>query len=99
MGKMNRKALIEAAAKRSGLPREDVEKALAGLLDTVLAALAMERSVRLVGFGSFRVRKYAARQAVNPRTGKTALVPEQWIPVFRAGKKLRRSVRQANRPK
>ncbi len=39
-----------------------------------------------MGFGTFSVRKRAAREARNPRTGETIKLKASKVPVFKAGK-------------
>jgi DNA-binding protein HU-beta len=45
--------------------------------------------VVLIGFGSFGVRKRAARSGRHPRTGKPLKIPAAKVPVFRPGKALK----------
>ncbi|WP_147696232.1 HU family DNA-binding protein, partial [Vogesella mureinivorans] len=49
-------------------------------------ALKKGDTVTLVGFGTFSVRKRAAREARNPRTGETIKLKASKAPVFKAGK-------------
>ena len=46
-------------------------------------------SVSLVGFGTFVVRKRAARTGRNPRTGDTIKIKASKVPAFKAGKALK----------
>ena len=43
-------------------------------------------SVNLTGFGSFEVRKRAAREGRNPQTGATIKIKASKVPAFRPGK-------------
>jgi len=45
--------------------------------------------VSLVGFGTFQVRKRAARSGRNPRTGDTIKIKASKVPSFKAGKALK----------
>jgi DNA-binding protein HU-beta len=45
--------------------------------------------VSLVGFGTFVVRKRAARSGRNPRTGQTIKIKASKVPAFKAGKALK----------
>ena len=45
--------------------------------------------VQLVGFGSFEVRKRAARKGRNPQTKEEIKIPASKAPVFKAGKALK----------
>ena len=48
--------------------------------------------VQLVGFGSFEVRKRAARKGRNPQTKEEIKIPASKAPVFKAGKALKEVV-------
>ena len=41
------------------------------------------------GFGNFEIRKRAAREGRNPRTGKAITIKASTVPAFRAGKALK----------
>jgi DNA-binding protein HU-beta len=68
---MNKAELIEAVQTKLG---GDTSKRAAGeAVDAVLAAIAKgvtKNSVQLVGFGTFKVAKRAARTGRNPKTGE-----------------------------
>ena len=55
-------------------------------------ALQSGDNVRLVGFGTFGVRKRAARTGKNPRTGEIVKIPAATIPTFKPGKALKDAV-------
>jgi DNA-binding protein HU-beta len=55
-------------------------------------ALKKGDSVTLVGFGTFEVRKRAARTGRNPRTGDTLKIKASKVPAFKAGKALKDAV-------
>ena len=48
--------------------------------------------VQLVGFGSFEVKKRAARVGRNPKTKESIEIPASVVPVFKAGKALKDAV-------
>ena len=52
-------------------------------------ALVKGEKVQLVGFGSFEVRKRAARKGRNPQTKEEIKIPASKAPVFKAGKALK----------
>ena len=89
---MNKTDLIEAIAKDAGLTKKDAENALKATIDVIEGALAKDEKVVLVGFGTFNVKKNAARKGRNPATGKTIDIPASKSPVFKAGKSLKDKV-------
>jgi DNA-binding protein HU-beta len=65
---------------------------LNGALSAIKDALKNNESVTLVGFGTFRVGKRAARAGRNPRTGEVIEIKEVKVPKFTAGKALKDAV-------
>ena len=55
-------------------------------------ASTAEHRLELVGFGSFEVKKRAARVGRNPKTNATIEIPASVVPVFKAGKALKDAV-------
>ena len=89
---MNKQELIERMAGKTGLTKKDCGTALDGFLSAVTEALQTGESVKLVGFGSFEVKRRAARTGRNPQTKEPVEIPAQTIPVFKAGTGLKNSV-------
>ena len=89
---MNKNDLISAVADSSGLTRSDATKAVESVFDAISGALKKGDEVRLVGFGTFSVRKRAARQGRNPQTGDTIKIKASKNPAFKAGKALKDAV-------
>ena len=86
---MNKQDLIDAIAKASGLSKAAAGRALDATTATVTKSLKKGDSVTLVGFGTFKVSKRAARNGRNPRTGATIKIAARKAPVFTAGKALK----------
>ena len=89
---MNKADLVASIAEKSGLPKKDSEVALNAFIAAVEEGLAKEEKVVLVGFGTFEVRKRAARKGINPQTKKEISIPAAKAPVFKAGKTLKEKV-------
>jgi len=86
---MNKAELISAVAERTGLSKKDSEAAVSAALDVITSALEEEEKVQLVGFGSFEVKRRAARTGRNPKTKEAIEIPASKVPVFKAGKVLK----------
>lgn len=86
---MNKQELTAAIAKETGLSQKDSGVALESLLDNIKKALKKGKKVQLVGFGSFEVKKRAARNGVNPQSGEKIKIAARRIPKFNAGKALK----------
>lgn len=89
---MNKSELIDAIADNSGLSKADSGRAVDALVKSVTKALKKGDTVSLVGFGTFSVRKRAARTGRNPRTGETIKIKASKNPAFKAGKALKDAV-------
>jgi DNA-binding protein HU-beta len=89
---MNRKDLIDALAAKTGGTKADADRYLAALIDIVTATLKKGDSVALVGFGTFEVRKRAARNGRNPATGAALKIKASKAPAFKAGATLKAAV-------
>ncbi|HSR63225.1 MAG TPA: HU family DNA-binding protein [Gammaproteobacteria bacterium] len=86
---MNKAELIDAIAESADLSKASAARALDSALDTITKALKKGDSVTLVGFGTFSVRKRAARTGRNPRTGETIKIKASKVPGFKSGKALK----------
>ena len=86
---MNKTDLVAAMADQAELSKKDAEKAF---VDVITDELKAGGKVQLVGFGSFEVADRAARNGVNPLTGKPMNVPACKAPKFKAGKALKEAV-------
>ena len=83
---MNKAELIEAMASEAGLSKADAQRALDAFVGSVSKALKKGGTVSLIGFGTFSVKKRAARTGRNPATGETIKIKASKTPSFKAGK-------------
>ena len=86
---MNKAELIAAIAAKTGETKKSAEEAVNAFVSVVTDALIEGDKVQLVGFGSFEVRKRAARKGRNPQTKEEIKIPASKAPVFKAGKALK----------
>ena len=86
---MNKADLIAAIAAKTGDTKKVAEAFVNAFVDVVTEALVKGEKVQLVGFGSFEVRKRAARKGRNPQTKEEIKIPASKAPVFKAGKALK----------
>lgn len=89
---MNKAELIDAIADSADLSKASAARALDSAIDSITKALKKGDSVTLVGFGTFSVRKRAARMGRNPRTGETIKIKASKVPGFKAGKALKDAI-------
>ena len=86
---MNKADLIAAIAAKTGETKKSAEASVIAFLDVITESLVKGDKVQLVGFGSFEVRKRAARKGRNPQTKEEIKIPASKAPVFKAGKALK----------
>ncbi len=89
---VGRQELTKRIATQADLTQKKASEVLEALLDGIREELQSGHEVRLVGFGSFKVRRSAARKGVNPRNRQTIEVPAKDRVRFSPGKELSEAV-------
>ncbi|KFN50282.1 HU family DNA-binding protein [Arenimonas composti] len=89
---MNKAEFTSAVADEAELSKADAGRAVDAMIEVIKKALKKGDTVTLVGFGTFSVRKRAARQGRNPQTGDTIKIKASKNPAFKAGKALKDAV-------
>lgn len=84
--------IAQLQADHPDLRAQDVEEMVEVVFDEIVKALEKGDRVELRGFGAFSIRRRAARQGRNPRTGATVKVAAKSVPFFKPGKELRAKV-------
>ena len=89
---MNKAELIDAIADSADLSKAAAGRSLDAAIEAITKALKKGDTVTLVGFGTFSVRKRAARMGRNPRTGDAIKIKASKVPAFKAGKALKDAI-------
>jgi DNA-binding protein HU-beta len=82
---MNKSQIIEVIATETEISKAAAGKALDSITGAIVKAIAKGDTVTLVGFGSFKSSKRAARTGRNPQTGKELKIAATTVPRFTAG--------------
>lgn len=82
---MNKSELIDVIAKEADLTKVASGNALDAITAAIVKAVAKGDTVTLVGFGTFKSAKRAARTGRNPATGATIKIAASTSPKFSAG--------------
>lgn len=90
---MHKTDLVKEIASITGLSQKDSGNALDAALKAITKALKKRLSVTLIGFGTFKTVKTAARKGRNPQTGKEIQIKASTRVKFSAGKALKDSVK------
>ena len=89
---MNKQQMVAAAAKRLGVTKAkaaQIAELFFGSSGIIASELKRGGKIAITGFGSFEVRKRAAREWRDPRTGKAMNIKASTAPAFRASRSLR----------
>ena len=79
---MRKADLISQIAETTGVPKIDVLVAVEAFFKEVKSSLAKGENVYVRGFGSFIVKKRAAKVGRNIKKNISINIPEHYIPAF-----------------
>lgn len=89
---MNKAQIIQNIAISMGVSKASVERTVNAFLAEVKKGVKREKSVQLVGFGSFMVRTRKARMGRNPKTGERLKIKASRTVGFKAGRPFKASL-------
>ena len=92
---MNKAELVETVQKTLGgdTSKAAAERAVAAVVGGIEKGLKKDKSVQLIGFGTFSVAHRKEKEGVNPKTGAKITIDAKDVPVFKAGKALKEMVK------
>lgn len=85
---MNKAGLAEYVARETGSSKASAEEVINAVMDGIRTGLEKDKSVQLVGFGTFNVRHRKARSGRNPQTGEAIEIKASDTVGFRPSKTL-----------
>ena len=86
---MNKQQFIKAFAEKAQFTQKDAGIAFEAMAETIAETLKAGEKIQIAGFGTFEVKKRAARKGRNPQTKEEIKIPASKAPVFKAGKALK----------
>lgn len=89
---MNKASLVEMIHEKLGGTKVQAEEIVSAMFDAIVDSMKKGQDVSIAGFGTFAVKRQAARTARNPRTGEAVKVAAKNAPKFKAAKALKDSV-------
>jgi len=89
---LTRVELTDAVVREVGLTRQESSDLLDRMLEMVATSLESEGSVKLSRFGNFNVRRKAAREGRNPKTGIEATISARRVVTFKPSPMLKQRV-------
>ena len=91
---MNKSELVKNLADQVAISVDESAAVVNTFFDCMKHALVEGRRVEIRGFGSFKIKRYAAYTGRNPRTGAKVMVSPKCLPFFRAGKELKEFINE-----
>lgn len=89
---MTKAEIVTEIAKQTGIEKAAVLNVVEKLMEVIKDSLAHGENVYLSGFGSFTVKKRAAKTARNISKNTTLIVPEHNIPAFKPANAFKKEV-------
>ncbi len=88
---MNKSELVQEVQKSLGdeTSKAGAERAVDSVLEAIKKGVKKDKSVQLVGFGTFSVAKRAARKGINPRTKEQISIKASKTVKFKPGAALK----------
>lgn len=83
---MNKGQFIKAIAEKTNTTLKAATEFYDAFVEVVTQSLKKEEKVALLGFGSFELKKKAARTGINPQTKKPVKIAASKAPAFKASK-------------
>ncbi len=80
---MTKAEIVTEIAKQTGIEKAAVLNVVEKLMEVIKDSLAHGENVYLRGFGSFTVKKRAAKTARNISKNTTVIIPEHNVPAFK----------------
>ncbi len=90
---MTKKEIVRTISDEIGLTQLKTKEIVQKTFDAIIDALVAEGRIELRNFGVFEVKKRAARNARNPKTGDQVRVPAKFVVTFKPGKEMEHRVK------
>ncbi len=93
---MRKADLINKISEKTGISKVDVLVTLETMFKEVKSSLASGENLYVRGFGSFIVKKRAAKIGRNIKKNVAVAIPEHFIPAFKPSKEFMKDVKNAD---
>ncbi len=93
---MRKVDLINRISDKTGIPKVDVLVTLETMFKEIKASLASGENLYVRGFGSFIIKKRAAKIGRNIKKNVAVTIPEHYIPAFKPSKEFMNDVKKAD---
>lgn len=86
---MSKAILVDVVREHTECTVNSAKEAVDAIFEIIAKTLKKEGAMPIVGFGTFKVSKRAARQGRNPQTGATIKIAASKTVRFKASKQLK----------
>lgn len=93
-GSVIRTDLAVAVHEDVGLPRTECRELVDDILEALIDALSIDKTVKIKAFGTFTVREKNERVGRNPKTGEEAVISARRVATFKPSNLLKRKIEQ-----
>jgi DNA-binding protein HU-beta len=80
---MTKADIVSEISKNTGIDKATVLATVENFMETVMSSMKSGKNVYLRGFGSFVVKKRAAKAARDIQNDVTIVIPERYVPTFK----------------
>jgi DNA-binding protein HU-beta len=92
---MRKADIVGSISEKTGIPKVDILVALEAFFKEVKTSLVEGEPVYVRGFGSFILKKRAAKIGRNIKKNVAVEIPEHFIPAFKPAKEFVQSVKES----
>ena len=91
---MGKSDLINLVSKKAKLSTDEARKVIDIVLESIIKGVKDTQSVKIIGFGLFKISHQPARQGKNFYTNETVNIPASNRISFKAGEKFKNTVKR-----
>ena len=92
---MTKAEIVNEISRQTGIEKSEVLKTLEAFMKTIKISVENNKNVYLRGFGSFEIKRRAAKTARNISKNTTLVIPAHNIPFFKPSKTFKDKVNLA----
>jgi integration host factor alpha subunit len=86
---MTKADIVNLVFEKVGLPKNETQEIVEAVFQTIKQTLIVGESIKITGFGMFRVRKKSARIGRNPKTKEEVEITPRRVVTFKASEHLK----------
>lgn len=94
---MRKADVVTSIAEKTGIPKVDILVTLETFFKEVKSSLIEGEPIYVRGFGSFILKKRAAKVGRNIKKGVAVQIPEHFIPAFKPAKEFMVAVKTSDK--